>query len=226
MKALRGTAAAWYWYPVNVIKNMLAVILSVIPLALGGMAFCLFSTSLGYCMPNDIININLGAVDFYRPLINQLDAESPWTYAFSHFEELRSVIQTCRTGRLLGPDSIYELLQQLHSEQLVSLANSMFRSVHGNAPLLVNQQFQLLAGELVHESSTCMDNLENMAAYIATIRGVDISNQSVSESLPALLRGFHLPPDLERFYANELLQNTGRLYSKYTSLLTFLRYIA
>ena len=194
-----------------------------LPVALGCTAFC--STSFGFCMPMPIVNVDLGAVDFYRPIINQLHEESPWAYAFAHFEELRSVIQTCRTGRLLGPDSTYDLIQQLHSEQLATLVNSMFESVHYNAPLPVNQQFLLLGMELLRESSNCMGGLENMATHIATIRGVDISNQFVGDSLPALLEGFNLPPDLERFYANELLQNTGRLYIKYTDLLTFLHYV-
>lgn len=172
-----------------------------------------------------IVNVDLGAIDLYRPIINQLHEESPWAYAFSHFEELGSVIQTCRTGRFLDPDSIYELIQQLHSEQLTSLVISMFRSAHNSAPLWANQQFLFLSGELLRESSNCMGGLENMATHIATIRGIDIAAQSVGDSLPTLLGGFNLPPDLERFYANELLHNTGRLYVKYMGLLDFLHYV-
>lgn len=187
----------------------------------------LFSTSFGCCMPMPIVNVDLGlgAVDFYRPIINQLHEESPWTYAFGHFEELRSVIQTCHTGRLLGPDSVYDLIQQLRSEQLAALVNSMFESVHSSAPLPASQQFLLLGRELLRESSNCMGGLENMATHIATIRGIDISNQFVDDSLPALLRGFNLPPNLERFYANELGQTTGRLYRKYGDLFPFLHYV-
>lgn len=185
----------------------------------------LFPTNLGFCMPMPGANVDLGAVDFYRPLIHQLHEESPWAYAFTHFEELQHVIQTCRTGRLLGPDLTYELIQQLHSEQLYALVHSMFESLQYSAPPPVHQRFLLLGMELLQESHNCMGGLENMATHIATIRGIDIANQSVSDSLPALLEGFNLPPDLVRFYAGELVRNTGRLYIKYTDLLAFLYYV-
>lgn len=65
--------------------------------------FFLCELNTGFCMPggNDIVN--LGLVDFYRPVINQLPVEYGWVPLFENFDELRSVVQTCRRGNT-GPN--------------------------------------------------------------------------------------------------------------------------
>lgn len=188
--------------------------------------FFLFTLSIevSFCMPGGSGAVNPGIIEIYRPLIIQLPAESHWTYLFAHFEELDDVLRTSRSGQLLDAQDVYELIQQLYPVQLKSLLDSVLITFGPNAPE-ITEQSRVISRQLLFESRRLLMTLEEIAHGISLIRGTDISNQPLDESFPALVRGLHLSPEVEIFYATRILLRTEFLYLEYSRLFALLHFV-
>lgn len=191
-----------------------------------GLFFCKLTPNegLAFCMPVGSERVNLELINVYRPLINQLPVESSWVYLFANFEELGSIIQTCRGGHLLEPEEMYEFIQQLYPEQLQCLLDSLIGTLRSNNPE-VTQQCILLSRELLEESTNCVNTLGEITRNIGLVRGIDISNRPLEEIFPALLRELPFSYEVERVYAIQILLKTEMLYARYARLFPFLYFV-
>lgn len=172
--------------------------------------------------------VDLSLIDFYRPVVTQfLPVESEWTHLFGHFEELGSVIRTCRGGHLLGSQESYEFIQQLYPGQLRTLLDSLLGTFRINTPV-VREHCIIFSRELLQESSNCLSTLKDIAQNMSAVRGIDISDQLLDESFPALValvRGLSFSNEIERFYAIQILLKAENLYMQYARLLTLLYFV-
>lgn len=189
--------------------------------------FFLLSTlflEVSLCMPASNGAVNPNIIDVYRPIIAQLPTESSWTYLFSNFDELDNVVRTSRGGQLLNAQDAYELIQQLYPVQLNSLLDSVLMTFGPNAPE-ITEQLNVISRQLSLESNRLLMTLGEIAQGISLIRGTDVSNQPLDESFSALLTGFHLSPEAERFFATQVLLRAEPLHLQYSRLFPFLRFV-
>lgn len=175
-------------------------------------------------MPGGSGGVDPGMIEVYRPLIAQLPAESSWNYLFEHYKELNNVIQTSSRGQLLGAEEAYDLIQQLYPRQLGSLLDSVLLNFGLNAPE-ITEQCAIISRHLLFGSHGLLITLEEVAQGISFLGGIDVSNQPLDESFPALVRGHNLSPEMESFYATRILLKTEYLNLQYGRLLNLLHFV-
>lgn len=194
--------------------------------------FLFLHNDVGFCMMpggNDG-NVNLGMVDIYRPLVNQLPVES--VDLFRHFEELGQIIQTSRLGRLPGPDEAYGLIAKLHPERLNSLINPL---VEGYTRLgydpIIQARLAYCYTELLRENTACLTALTEITHSMNAVSCLYdhpsylyLTNNSLTlqETFSYLIRNLDFAPDAEGYYATKILVETSRLYNRYDKLLALL----